>query len=130
MPRIVGTYADIGAVEFSALLAIAPAGGQSLLAWPSYLTSYVLQGTTNLASPTWGFVMDGVPATAGWQTAMTVSNAPSAKFFRLMQVPTTTSEGMALIPQGSFTMGDTLDGLSDAIPTTVLLSPFYMDTNL
>ena len=37
---------------------------------------------------------------------------------------------MALIPQGSFTMGDTLDGLSDAIPTTVLLSPFYMDTNL
>src|ERR1019366_1238886 len=41
-----------------------------------------------------------------------------------------TSDGMALIPAGSFTMGDTLDGESDAIPTTVYVSAFYMDTNL
>ena len=39
--------------------------------------------------------------------------------------------GMALIPAGSFTMGDTLDGESDAIPTvSVTVSAFYMDTNL
>jgi formylglycine-generating enzyme required for sulfatase activity len=37
---------------------------------------------------------------------------------------------MALIPAGSFTMGDTLDGESDAIPTSVTVSAFYMDTNL
>ena len=38
--------------------------------------------------------------------------------------------GMAFIPAGSFTMGDTLDGESDAIPTNVYVSAFYMDTNL
>ena len=38
--------------------------------------------------------------------------------------------GMALIPAGSFTMGDTLDGESDAVPTNVYVSAFYMDENL
>ena len=37
---------------------------------------------------------------------------------------------MALIPAGSFTMGDTLDGESDAIPTNIYVSAFYMDMNL
>ncbi len=36
---------------------------------------------------------------------------------------------MALIPAGSFMMGDTLDGESDAIATveTVYVTAFYMD---
>jgi formylglycine-generating enzyme required for sulfatase activity len=34
---------------------------------------------------------------------------------------------MALIPAGSFTMGDTLDGEGDALPTSVYVSGFYMD---
>ncbi|MEI6395707.1 MAG: SUMF1/EgtB/PvdO family nonheme iron enzyme [Verrucomicrobiota bacterium] len=38
--------------------------------------------------------------------------------------------GMVLIPAGAFTMGDTLDGLSDAVPTNVTVSAFYMDVNL
>jgi formylglycine-generating enzyme required for sulfatase activity len=38
--------------------------------------------------------------------------------------------GMALIPEGVFTMGDTLDGESDAIPVSVYVSAFYMDVNL
>ncbi len=38
--------------------------------------------------------------------------------------------GMALIPEGPFMMGDTLDGESDALPTNVTVSAFYMDTNL
>ena len=39
--------------------------------------------------------------------------------------------GMAFIPAGSFTMGDTLDGESDAIPVTnVHVSEFYMASNL
>ena len=39
--------------------------------------------------------------------------------------------GMVLIPGGSFTMGDTLDGDTDAKPVTnVFISPFYMDVNL
>jgi formylglycine-generating enzyme len=38
--------------------------------------------------------------------------------------------GMALVPGGWFTMGDTLDGETDAVPVNVTVSAFYMDTNL
>ncbi len=38
--------------------------------------------------------------------------------------------GMTYIPSGTFTMGDTLDGESDAIPTNVYVSAFYVDVNL
>lgn len=38
--------------------------------------------------------------------------------------------GMALVPAGSFTIGDPLDGENDAVPTNVYVSAFYMDTNL
>jgi formylglycine-generating enzyme required for sulfatase activity len=39
--------------------------------------------------------------------------------------------GMALIPAGTFTLGDTLDGEGDALPVTnVSVSGFYMDVNL
>jgi formylglycine-generating enzyme len=55
-------------------------------------------------------------------------------FYRVLGVAfttnTTTADGMALIPAGAFTMGYTLDGESDAIPISVTVSAFYMDTNL
>ena len=38
--------------------------------------------------------------------------------------------GMSLIPAGSFTIGDTLDGEIYAIPTNVTISSFFMDMNL
>jgi formylglycine-generating enzyme required for sulfatase activity len=38
--------------------------------------------------------------------------------------------GMTLIPAGSFTMGDTLDGEGDAVSTNVYVSGVYMDVNL
>jgi formylglycine-generating enzyme required for sulfatase activity len=41
-----------------------------------------------------------------------------------------TPQGMALIPAGAFTMGDTLDGETDAVPVSVTVSAFYMDVNL
>ena len=38
--------------------------------------------------------------------------------------------GMALIPAGAFTMGDSVDGLGDATPTeNTTVSAFYMDVN-
>jgi hypothetical protein len=37
--------------------------------------------------------------------------------------------GMALIPAGAFTMGDSLDGSSDAAPISTTVSAFYMDVN-
>ena len=38
--------------------------------------------------------------------------------------------GMALIPAGTFSMGDNLDGDSDAPVTSTTVSAFYMDVNL
>jgi formylglycine-generating enzyme required for sulfatase activity len=104
-------------------LGIAPAGNQTVLFWPTSLTNYVLQSTTNLASPNWVTVRYPVPV-----TAVIVTNTSSASFFRL--AAPTIPAGMAFIPAGSFTMGDTLDGESDAIPTNVYVSALYMDTNL
>jgi len=111
-------------------LGIVPTNNQSLLYWPAIAADYVLQSSTNLASTNWVFATDAVPAIYGSQTAVTVANNSAARFFRLILVLTTTADGMASIPAGSFTIGDTLDGESDAIPTNIYLSAFYMDTNL
>ena len=76
-------------------------------------------------------------------TVQTVSSLPSGtNWVDYVQIPASNfvntnqlvdfnpPAGMALIPAGSFTMGDTLDGESDAIPTNVYVSAFYMDMNL
>ena len=57
-------------------------------------------------------------------------------YYRVIGMPYVTNgvfgtpDGMVLIPAGAFTMGDTLDGESDAVPIGVTVSAFYMDTNL
>jgi formylglycine-generating enzyme required for sulfatase activity len=112
-------------------LSIAPAGNQALLFWPATATNYVLQSTTNLASPNWVMVSNVVPVTISNEVTVTVTNTSSAMFFRLYHTNTPViPAGMALIPAGVFTMGDTLDGETDAIPTNVTVSAFYMDVNL
>src|ERR1017187_3054032 len=105
-------------------LGIAPAGGQSVLYWPaSSPTNYVLQTVTNLSSTNWL-----TARTAFAVYAAEVTNAAPSGFFRLM--PTTTPAGMALIPAGWFTMGDTLDGESDAIPTNIYVSAVVLGVTL
>jgi formylglycine-generating enzyme required for sulfatase activity len=36
-------------------------------------------------------------------------------------------QGMAVIPEGTFMMGDSLDGSADAVPVSTTVSAFYMD---
>jgi formylglycine-generating enzyme required for sulfatase activity len=104
-------------------LGIVPAGNQSVLFWPASATNSVLQSTTNLGLPNWVTVSNAIPV-----TAVAVSNTSPAMFFRLFN---TNPPGMALIAAGPFTMGDALDGESDAMPTlSITVSAFYMDTNL
>jgi formylglycine-generating enzyme required for sulfatase activity len=120
-----GVYSGVSQV---ANLGIATAGNSSVLFWPTSATNYVLETTTNLATPNWVTVSNAIPI-----TAVTVTNTLAAGFFRLVQntnPPVTTSDGMALIPAGAFTMGDNLDGETDALPISVSVSAFYMDTNL
>ena len=106
-------------------LGIAIAGGQSLLYWPASPTNYILQSTTNLASPNWTTEKYPVPVPAS-----TVSNNTPAKFFRLIY--TNPPVGMVLIPAGPFLIGNSIgDGdIMDANPTNVYVSAFFMDVNL
>jgi formylglycine-generating enzyme required for sulfatase activity len=112
-------------------LGIVPTNNQFILFWPVIGggANGVLQSATNLVSPNWLSATDAFPVNYGSQIAVSVSNVSSARFFRLSLVPPT-ADGMAFIPAGSFTIGDTLDDETDAVPTNVYVSAFYMDTNL
>jgi formylglycine-generating enzyme required for sulfatase activity len=57
---------------------------------------------------------------AGTITANLSGNATTATTASTLAIP----PGMALIPAGSFTMGDTLDGHTDAVPVSVTVSAF------
>jgi formylglycine-generating enzyme len=115
-------------------LGIAPAGGQSIIFWPRSTTNYVLQTTTNLATPNWVASTNAVSV-----NAVTVTNSDPAGYFRLLQ--STNPPGMVLIPGGSFLIGNYLvnnfyntatndPDITDANPTNVYVSAFYMDVNL
>lgn len=112
-------------------LSIALTNDQAILFWPATTTgtNAVLQSTFTLDSPDWVPTTDTFPVDNGSQITVSVTNSLSGRFFRLLLVPPTT-DGMTLVPAGSFVIGDTLDGLTDAVPTNVYVSAFYMDTNL
>ena len=94
--------------------------------------------TTNLAPPvSWAIVTNALQTNGAMYSVQIDGNQP-CQFFRLIQ-NTATADGMALIPAGSFTIGNfLLDGnsitndpdITDANPTNVYVSAFYMDTNL
>ena len=112
-------------------MGITQGGNQAVLFWPAAATNYILQSTTNLAAQNWVTVSNVVPMIINNNVTVTVTNTSLARFFRLYNTNAPAiPPGMALIPAGSFTIGDTLDGESDAIPTNVYMSAFYMDTNL
>ena len=59
-------------------LTIALTGNQAVLFWSASATNYILQSTTNLASPNLVTASDAVPV-----IAFTVTNTSPARFFRL-----------------------------------------------
>jgi len=79
-------------------------------------TNYTIQTASSLSGESNWVSYVQIPVTSSVNTNQLVAFNPPA--------------GMALIPAGVFKMGDTLDGESDAIPTNVTVSAFYMDVNL
>ncbi|HEY1787276.1 MAG TPA: choice-of-anchor tandem repeat GloVer-containing protein [Verrucomicrobiae bacterium] len=59
------------------VLNILSEGRQCVLSWPAWANNYVLQSTTNLASPNWTTISNAVPG-------MTVTNLLPAQYFRLI----------------------------------------------
>lgn len=121
--------ADINIVRAQPALGIELTNDQTLLFWTTTSTNYVLLSATNLASTNWVFASDIAPSTHGSDTAVSVTNISQARFFSLFPI-VRAADGMVQIPAGSFTMGDQLDGETDAIPANIYVSAFYMDTNL
>ena len=106
-------------------IGVATAGNQSVLYFAPPQLNYILQSTTNLGSSNWVTAGDAV-----FVTAATISNTSPAKFFRLFY--TNPPAGMVLIPPGSFTIGNSIadSDITDAAPTNVYISAYYMDINL
>ena len=118
-------------------LDIAHSGNHVVLSWPATTTNCVLQSATNLTAPTWSTFSYDNGVIVGNNFTVPVTNLTRTLFFRLQATNTAfVPVGMSLIPAGSFTIGDTLDGDTEptgdavAAPTNVYVSAFYMDTNL
>ena len=105
---------------------------QLLIQSDTGITNQILS-KTNLSQTNW-LVLTNLMVTQSPYLFVDLSAATaSSRFYRVLGLTNATSpppSGMALIPAGGFTIGDTLDGESDAIPTNVYVSAFYMDTNL
>ena len=97
----------------STITALRPDG---TLVWSNALsgTNYTVQTDTSLPGGSNWVDYAQIPVTNGVNTNLLIAFNPPA--------------GMVLIPAGSFTMGDTLDGEYDTLPLhTVYVSAFYMD---
>jgi formylglycine-generating enzyme required for sulfatase activity len=129
---VLALQAGVHSTSAQPALGISPAGGQSIIYWPTSSTNYTLQTTTNLATPNWLTANNAVTV-----NAVVVTNSAASGYFRLL-AQTNTTAGMVLIPAGSFLMGNYLfynsatndSDIPDAHPTNVYVSAFYMDANL
>jgi formylglycine-generating enzyme required for sulfatase activity len=117
LPAVLTSLSLMLAGPATAQLTITLSGTNVVLTWPTNDGVFTLLSATNLVSPVNWTAVSG-------QNAVTNPISGTQQFYQLMP------PGMALIPAGSFTIGDTLDGETDAIPATVYVSAFYMDTNL
>ena len=120
--KLVDIYYDLADSD-SATLAIAVAvstnGG----------AAYTLSAASFSGSGWGGAVTPGLNKQIIWNAG---SDLPAKLFanvrFRVTADDAAAPSGMALIPAGTFTMGDSLDGSSYALPLhTVYVSAFYMD---
>ena len=84
----------------------------------------------NVPPETTAYTVSGLSPGTQYYFRVKESNPYGDSPYSAVVSATTAPLGMAPIPAGSFTMGDTLDGEQDAIPITVYISAFYMDTNL
>ena len=91
-----------------------------------------IQYCTNLSHTNWVVLTNLLVAQSPYRFVDAGAPPAPQRFYRVAALPAGTPppNGMALIPAGVFTMGDTLNGEGDAIPISVTVSAFYMDTNL
>ncbi len=93
-----------------------------------------IQSKTNLSQVTWSVVTNLAVTQSPYTLVDSSSPASSRRFYRVaaLGAAPVVPSGMALVPAGSFTMGDANDGDAngDAPTHTVNVSQFFADTNL
>ena len=91
-----------------------------------------IQYSTNLSHTNWVVLTNLLVAQSPYRFVDAGATPAPHRFYRVAALPAGSPPpiGMALIPAGVFTMGDTLDGDSRALPISVTVSAFYMDVNL
>ena len=93
-------------------------------------TLNLIQFTTNVAQSNWVTLTNlSVCQTPYWFTDQSAPGTP-ARYYRVLE--TSAPAGMALVPAGSFAMGDAFhEGATNELPVhLVFVSGFFMDTNL
>jgi uncharacterized repeat protein (TIGR03803 family) len=128
-------YGTVFSLSFAPQLTIIISGANVILTWLTNVagfnySGFTLQSTTNLVSPAVWNTVSPAPVIVNGQNTVTNPISGSQKFYRLSQ--SAIPSGMVLIPAGSFTMGNSIgdSDITDASPTNVYVSAFYMDTNL
>ena len=90
-----------------------------------------IQFTTNLVQTPWTALTNLLVTQSPYWFADVEAPPGIQRYYRVMVYPPPNpppSTNVTLIPASSFSMGDNLDGLSDALPVhTVHVSAFYMD---
>jgi sulfatase modifying factor 1 len=112
--------------QISPNLTIIQSATNVVLTWPTNFTGFALQSTTTLGSPaTWTTVVP-LPVAVNGNNTVTNPISGAAQFYQLSQI------AMEFIPAGPFTMGNSIGDadITDANPTNVMVSAFYMDVNL
>ena len=122
-----GNTETIFHVDAVQTLTITHSGNQVIVSWPPSLMGWILQTNINLGTTNWGNYLGPIV-----NNTVTNSPPPGILFYRLANTAPPTSDGTALIPAGMFTMGNSIgdSDITDANPTNVYVSAFYMDTNL
>jgi formylglycine-generating enzyme required for sulfatase activity len=93
--------------------------------------NYVVQYVTNLSQTNWQTLTNLTLPSSPYLLVDTSTTATVGRFYRMEMISNQVApSGMALISAGSFVMGDSIDGESDAPQTTVYVNGFFMDTNL
>ena len=88
-----------------------------------------VQYCTNLSQTNWVVLTNLLVAQSPYWFEHLAAPPASQRFYRVAALASTPPPNMALVPAGSFMMGDTFgEGYSDELPLhTVYVSAFYMD---
>ena len=125
---LINNAANVQALRLDARTILMQPTNQFHVTWDSQLgKQYTFKATSTISSNEWADIPDGTIIATSDISAHNIPIIGNTRFFMLKELYTPT--GMALIPAGTFQMGDTFgEGWPDELPLhDVYIDAFYMD---